>query len=182
MQTISTKCIWPKPANVIRSIFICLFFLFTNMCLFQEVSAEPIYGGKLQLALEYKVYGFDAVKSPGLPPTGWVAGSLIMERLFESGENGDLIPVLALSATPSEDQTIWTIKLRQGVKFHDGTPFNADAVVNHWGRILNPENRYRGLLALRAIKAVEKIDPYTVNFLLRHPGDGPHFVNTGNNP
>jgi len=169
MQTISTKCIWPKPANVIRSIFICLFFLFTNMCLFQEVSAEPIYGGKLQLALEYKVYGFDAVKSPGLPPTGWVAGSLIMERLFESGENGDLIPVLALSATPSEDQTIWTIKLRQGVKFHDGTPFNADAVVNHWGRILNPENRYRGLLALRAIKAVEKIDPYTVNFLLRHP-------------
>jgi 4-phytase/acid phosphatase/peptide/nickel transport system substrate-binding protein len=146
-----------------------LLVLAIPMAPLQSPAAESHHGGKLRVALEYKIYGFDAIKSPGLPPTGWVAGSLMMERLFESGENGELIPVLALSATPSEDQKTWTVRLRGNVEFHDGTPFTADAVVNHWERILNPQNRYRGLLALRTITSVEKVDLFTVRFHLKHP-------------
>jgi 4-phytase/acid phosphatase/peptide/nickel transport system substrate-binding protein len=168
MHTKSTKRICSLPVDFRGSITTFLLLFVIIFFFFQSAVAEPHYGGKLQIALEYKVYGFDAIKSPGLPPTGWVAGSLIMERLFESGENGELIPVLGLSATPSDDQTVWTIKLRPGVMFHDGTPFNADAVVAHWQRILNPENRFRGLLVLRTIKAVDKVDAHTVRFHLRH--------------
>ena len=153
MQTISIKC-YPLPAKKLKGLWRVLLILLTISITTPNANAGPHYGGQLELALEYKVYGFDAIKSPGLPPTGWVVGSLIMERLFESGENGELIPVLGLSATPSPDNTIWTIKLRQGVKFHDGTPFTADAVVDHWQRILNPENRYRGLLVLKPIRGV----------------------------
>lgn len=169
MHTKSIKRICTMPAVFQKKATIFLLPIVIILFLFQSVIAEPHYGGKLQIALEYRVYGFDAIKSPGLPPTGWVAGSLIMERLFESGENGELIPVLGLSASPSDDQTIWTIKLRQGVTFHDGSPFNADTVVTHWQRILNPENRFRGLLVLRTIKSVEKVDEYTVEFHLRYP-------------
>jgi len=158
------------PPYVFLSLFavIALFPLLIILTS-QGIAAEPRHGGHLTVALEYRVYGFDAIKSPALPPTGWVAGSLIMERLFESGENGELIPVLGVSVAPSADQTVWTVKLRRDVKFHDGTLFNADAVVTHWQRILNPENRYRGLLALRTIDAVKKVDPYTVEFHLKHP-------------
>lgn len=168
MHTKSIKRICSLPVAYRGSITIFLLPFVIIFFFFQSAVAEPHYGGKLQIALEYKMYGFDAIQSPGLPPTGWVAGSLIMERLFESGENGELIPVLGLSATPSDDQTVWTIKLRPGVTFHDGTPFNSDAVVAHWQRILNPENRFRGLLVLRTIKAVEKVDAHTVRFHLKH--------------
>jgi len=92
-----------------------------------------------------------------------------MERLFERGSGGQLIPKLGLSATSSEDGKVWSIKLRQGVRFHDGTPFNADAVVKHWHRLLDPDNRFRGRLLLRPILSVEKVADDEVRFTLEHP-------------
>ncbi|HRQ11639.1 MAG TPA: ABC transporter substrate-binding protein, partial [Trueperaceae bacterium] len=58
-----------------------------------------------------------------------VVSSQITERLvdFAPGKT-DLIPALATSWSANDDATVWTFELRQGVKFHDGTPFNAEAV------------------------------------------------------
>lgn len=50
------------------------------------------------------------------------------EPLIGETDNGDLLPVLATSWEPKEDGRIWVFKLREGVKFSDGVPFNADAV------------------------------------------------------
>jgi len=102
---------------------------------------EPKYGGTLRFVDWGAVAGFDVIKSRSPFGMGADAGHRVMETLFDQGHDGKLIPVLGLSATPSADCKIWTIKLIKGVKFHDGTPFNADAVVSHWQRILNPENR-----------------------------------------
>lgn len=52
----------------------------------------------------------------------------------------DLEPGLALEWTPNADGTVWTFKLRQGVKFHDGTAFNAEAVCFNFNRWVNLPN------------------------------------------
>jgi peptide/nickel transport system substrate-binding protein len=54
----------------------------------------------------------------------------------------DVAPGLALSWEPNDDATIWTFKLREGVKFHDGTDFNADAVKFNFDRWNNQDNEY----------------------------------------
>lgn len=54
----------------------------------------------------------------------------VMEALYGYEVNGTaVVPMLAESCTPNEDLTVWTCKLRQGVKFHDGTSFDANDVV-----------------------------------------------------
>ena len=133
-------------------------------------SAEsPTRGGSLSVGVESGFLGFDAIAGQAMGPATATAASTVQERLFNRDANGKLIPALGLSASPAKDGKAWTIKLRQGVKFHDGTPFNADAVVHHWKRLLNPENRFRSLLLLKPIASVEKVDEFTVRFNLRHP-------------
>ena len=52
-------------------------------------------------------------------------------------------PKLALSWSSSEDFKTWTFKLRPGVKFHDGTPFNAQAFKANFDRQKDPANKCR---------------------------------------
>ena len=131
-------------------------------------AADPRYGGILRFVGEVDAQGFDAIKARSLAATGRRVGNLVMEKLFNRGKNGELVPALGLSATVSGNGRVWTIELRKGVTFHDGTPFNADAVVAHWQRLLDPKNRYRGRLFLRPIESVEKTGPYEVQFRLKH--------------
>jgi peptide/nickel transport system substrate-binding protein len=62
---------------------------------------------------------------------------------------------------------VWRIKLRPGVKFHDGTPFNADDVVFSFDRATHPGSNVAGTLA--TVKEVKKIDEFTVDIVT----DGP---------
>ena len=130
--------------------------------------AEPQYGGTLHFVGEMDAMGFDAIKTRALIGPGRLVGNLIMEKLFNRGKNGELLPVLGLKATPSQGGRVWTIKLRKGVTFHDKTPFNAQAVVKHWQRLLDPKNRFRGRLFLRPISMVEATGDYEVRFVLKH--------------
>jgi ABC-type transport system substrate-binding protein len=134
----------------------------------QTSHGQPKYGGSLQMVDEVDANGFDAIKgrSQGI---GGIAANLVMERLFEMDKDGHLVPALGLSATPSADGKTWSIQLRENISFHDGTPFTADAVVNHWQRILNPENHYGGLILLHPIASVEKTGDHEVRFHLDHP-------------
>ena len=93
------------------------------------------------------------------------------------------IPALATGCTANEDSTEWTCELRQGVKFHDGTDFNADAVIFNFERWRNTDNPYHfesqvfeyyeymwfGFDDDSIISAVEKVDDYTVKFVLGGP-------------
>ncbi|MCP4021101.1 MAG: hypothetical protein GY729_04610 [Desulfobacteraceae bacterium] len=130
------------------------------------------YGGTLHVGTETGFYGFD-IFGPGkggeLNPSMATLNNLIQEPLFRLDLSGNIIPVLGLSAILSDNNRAWDIKLRQSVFFHDGTPFNADAVVLHWQRQLDPDNHFTGRKIFQAIQAVEKVDDYTVRFVLEFP-------------
>src|SRR4030095_6421243 len=64
-------------------------------------------------------------------------------------------------------ETQWRFNLRQGVKFHDGSPFTADDVVFSFGRIQQPQGTMQ--VYVSGVKEVKKIDDYTVDFVLSGP-------------
>lgn len=132
-------------------------------------AAGPIYGGTLTVGMEMGPRGFDPIEAGFLSSRARSQIMAVEERLFDADEEGSLIPELALKATASADGKVWTIRLRQGVIFHDGVLFNADAVVAHWQRMLNPENKFRGSSLIRPVQSVEKQDDFTVRFTLKHP-------------
>ena len=70
------------------------------------------------------------------------------------------------------DDTTWEVKLRSGVKFHDGTPFGAKDVKASFDRVLNPENKLTARGNHAKIKSVEVVDDLTVRFKT----DGPYPV------
>ena len=69
----------------------------------------------------------------------------IYGQLFELGAGGKIVPDLATGYTYSPNAETVTITLRQGVKFTDGTPFNAQAVAYNWNRDLGPTAIKNGL-------------------------------------
>ena len=60
-----------------------------------------------------------------------------------SADASDIAPGLAESWTPNDDNTVWTFKLRSGVKWHDGTDFTADDVVATMERLVTANNSGR---------------------------------------
>lgn len=86
--------------------------------------------------------------------------------------NTEIEPALATEWSSSPDGKEWTFKLRQGVKFHDGTPFNADAVVFSVSRQLPPQRTDAmpyASFTFGPVQKVEKVDDYTVKFILSEP-------------
>jgi len=95
--------------------------------------------------------------------TGMAVGRNIFDRLVEHDERLNILPGLATQWSPSPDGRTWTFKLRQGVRFHDGTPFNADAVVFNVTRAIDPQLRlFAGTFAWGGVKAARKVDDFTV--------------------
>jgi len=82
-------------------------------------------------------------------------------------------PNLATSWTNIDDTT-WEVKLRQGVKFHDGTPFTSRDVKATFDRVLDPTKKMTARGNHAKIKAVDIIDDHTVRF--RTDGPYPLFV------
>ncbi|MGN6579433.1 MAG: glutathione ABC transporter substrate-binding protein GsiB [Bordetella sp.] len=91
------------------------------------------------------------------------------EGLFKFDKDLKIVPVLAESYTVSPDGLVYTFKLRQGVKFQDGTDFNADAVKANIDRVLDQNNHLTRYAQFNRIAKVEAVDPYTVRFTLKEP-------------
>jgi peptide/nickel transport system substrate-binding protein len=92
---------------------------------------------------------------------------LIYEPLILRDRTGKLLPTLAISWKATEDPTVWEFKLRQGVKFHDGSAFNADDVTFSLERALQTNSDMKGLLTF--IEKVSKVDDYTVHIKTKGP-------------
>ena len=97
-----------------------------------------------------------------MDPASMTAKKLIYEPLLE-WDNGTYKPCLAESYEWNEDQTVITFHLREGVVFHDGEPFNAEAVkANMEYRMGN--DLFAWQLGVSRIQSIDVIDEYTVAF------------------
>jgi peptide/nickel transport system substrate-binding protein len=125
----------------------------------------------------------------------------VAEQIFDTlvtfdGATTNVKPGLAESWETSADATEWTFRLRKGVKFTDGTPFNADAVIFNFARQWDPAHPYHAAEystlnwyywqsvigwgfkgdAGAVMKDIVKVDDYTVKFVLSVP-NAPFLIN-----
>jgi len=92
----------------------------------------------------------------------------IFESLVDTNEKQQLGPGLAVSWKPINDTT-WEFKLRQDVKFHDGTPFTADDVLFTFERAPNVEASPSSFALYTKGKTLKKIDDYTIHIITEKP-------------
>lgn len=125
------------------------------------------------------------LEPPHLDPTAGAAAAIdevvyanVFEGLTRIGSKGEVLPDLAESWTVSEDGKVYTFKLHSGVKFHDGTDFDAGDVKFSLdrARAADSTNAQKGLF--EAIENVEVVDPATVKVTLKRP-QGSFLYNMG---
>jgi peptide/nickel transport system substrate-binding protein len=139
-------------------------------------------GGTVRVAQTTPSGAIDPVTVPD-------SGGVIMlcqtgEYLALSGGDLRLRPVLAESWKPNQDGTVWTFKLRKGVKFHNGKTMSADDVVATIDRLADPKNASNALSAFTGVLSqggTKKVDDDTVEFHLDAPnGNFPYYVSSDN--
>ena len=126
-------------------------------------------GGSITVGLELDIPGFDPLKVGVYDTAALTASSAIFDTLTTLDANGKPQPKLALSWEPSEDFKMWTFKLRPGVKFHDGTPFNAEAFKANFDRQKDPANKCRCAFYISNVKDVQAPDELTLVYNLNDP-------------
>lgn len=90
-------------------------------------AGEAVEGGTVRVGIEADVDGLNPTGSAISAP-GYMIMNAVFDTLAVYDESGNAVPYLAESFTPNEDMTSWTVKLREGVMFHDGTPLNSEAL------------------------------------------------------
>ncbi len=123
----------------------------------------------LRVGLEADFTGFDPLRSRVMGVSTLTAASAMFDMLIQLDDNGDIQPGLARTLSMAADGLSWTAQLRDDVTFHDGTPFDADAVVFHFQRLLDPANRCACRAYLKPLSAVTATDKHTVRFTLTAP-------------
>lgn len=94
----------------------------------------------------------------------------VFNLLFWYKPEGELYPMLAESAEPNSDATVWTIRVKSGVLFHDGSPLTADDVIYSFRRILDEATKAEAIGALGMVDGagLKKIDDLTVEVPLKY--------------
>lgn len=138
----------------------------------EDVEGDPVPGGDLTYALEAETNGGFCLPEAQLAPPGMQVAATIYDTLTKPDADGEIQPYLAESIEANEDSTQWTIKVREGVTFHDGTPLDAQVVANNI-------DAYRGAYPARTpllfrfvfqdIESVQVVDPMTVQVNMLRP-------------
>ena len=99
---------------------------------------------------------------------GRIVFSSLCDKLVDIDVNLKIVPQLATSWSTTEDGKEVTFKLRQGVIFHDGTPFNAEAVKYNIDRAKNIQGSFRKA-EIADVERVEVVDQHTAKMILSKP-------------
>src|SRR6476660_7174825 len=141
----------------------------SGIALFAGPANAQKQGGSITVGLELDIPGFDPLKVGVFDTSAEIAAAAIFDTLVTLDDKGQPQPKLALSWTHSDDYKTWTFKLRPGVKFHDGTPFNAEAVKANFDRQKDPANKCRCAFYIAYVHDVQAPDELTVVYNLNDP-------------
>jgi len=131
-------------------------------------SAMAAPSGTFRQAHEYG-YGDKSSLDPASRGRVMQITEKLMSRLIRPDMQGSPSPDLAKSWSSNDAATEWTVNLREGVKFHDGSAFDAGDVIYTFERVLNPENKSPARSAIKMIEKMEAVDSMTVKFTLSTP-------------
>src|ERR1051325_3019615 len=106
--------------------------------------------------------------SIGRTYVGRIVFASLCDKLFDIDEKLNIVPQLALSYEISDDGREVFIKLRPGVKFHDGEPLDAEAVKFSLDRHLTAPGSFRKP-EIAAIDHIDVVDPLTIRIVLKQP-------------
>ena len=126
-------------------------------------------GGSITVGLELDIPGFDPLKVGVFDTAALTAAAALFDTLTYLDDKAVAQPKLALSWSHSDDFKTWTFKLRPGVKFHDGTPFNAEAAKANFDRQKDPANKCRCAFYIAAVHDVRAPDELTLVYNLNDP-------------
>ena len=122
--------------------------------------------GELRVAIPWTPENLDPTMN--LSSIRAMVGVTMFDSLVGRDADNRIVPQLAESWRLVDDTT-WQLKLRRSVVFHDGEPFNAEAVRFTFQRVLDPEQKSPNRANMAEIARVDVIDDYTVNLVTRQP-------------
>jgi peptide/nickel transport system substrate-binding protein len=134
-------------------------------------AAAPV--GKVVIAQGVDPTTLDMMNQQEQPASN--VGAQMFETLVERDQSLKLVPRLSAEMPKLVAPTTWEVKLRRGVKFHNGEEFNAESVKFSLERLVNPANKLRGASSFAPLDRVEIVDPYTVKIHTKKPW--PIFTN-----
>jgi peptide/nickel transport system substrate-binding protein len=164
-KEISMKSRW----LVILSVVVALM-----LCTTLSWSQQPRYGGTLRIALPADLTFFNAHQGPAPGRfTLWVANNIFNSLLSISPPpEWKVVPELAKSWEVLDGGRTYVFHLEEGVTFHDGTEFDAQAAKWNFDRILDPEVKSWVQPYYEEIEQVEVVNKYTLRVRMKEPSGG----------
>ncbi|TMI71525.1 MAG: peptide ABC transporter substrate-binding protein [Bacillati bacterium ANGP1] len=132
-----------------------------------SVTAAPQRGGTLRVGLNADPPNLDPHQSTAAVDRQVFQN--LYDKLVDINQNLEIVPMLATSWQIADGGRTYTFKLRQGVVFHDGTPFNAEAVKFNFERMLDKSFGSPRFNEVNLVTGVTVVDPYTVRISLEKP-------------
>src|SRR6266480_1308916 len=128
---------------------------------------QAVRGGTLSFAAGADPDSLDPQNTQSNP--GEQVNRMMYDNLVRFSTKMQLEPALAESWTSSKDGLTWTFKLRKGVRFHDGTAFDAKAVKYFFDRVLGDEKPFKASLYTPFVQGAQVVDDSTVRVTLKQP-------------
>lgn len=144
-----------------------------------DTGGDPVIGGEITIGEFSPPRGFDPIM--GGASNGSVGGIELM-ALYDTvvswdPETGDYEPRTAASLESNDDMTVWTLVLKDGITFTDGSAYDAEAVRFNIERHLLPQSRSQSKVALQSLlDHMTVVDPVTLQFTLSRPWSGFPYI------
>lgn len=134
----------------------------------EDEAEEAASGGNLVYAQNQPIERIDSINSATYP-SGYEATYAIFSNVVTFDEDLNIAPDLAEQWETSDDGLVWTFDLRDDVVFHDGTEFDANAIVAHVERIQDPEWESGSRDLWEHITDTNVVDEYQVELITEEP-------------